>query len=376
MAVDPEDIHAISIALVQLYRDVELRLATLIASYIRRGIDAPAWMEERLAAIGDLRRAAGDILGQLELDASELLRQYIAEAYRTGWGAALTDIPEPIAAGLAQAAIAEVPRVAAMESLAAALIADVGERHANVLRHVIDVYRATIAQAAALSIGGGVTRLQASQDAYARLTRQGVAAFVDARGRTWRLSSYVEMAVRTVTQRAAVQGQTDRLQTLGLDLVIVSNSPRECPRCRPWEGKILSISGGQRGRVRVRSVTTGRMVTVDVAGTVDEARRAGLQHPNCTHSLRAYLPGATQVPRGDLSNPDGYEAKERQREIERAIRHWKERAAAALTPEARKAAEAKVRAWQAEMRAHLAANPGLKRLRYREQIGAGNIPRP
>src|SRR5690606_27572451 len=140
------------------------------------------------------------------------------------------------------AATATVTRTAAMESLAAALMSDVGERHANVLRHVIDVYRATIAQASALSIAGGVTRRQASQDAYQRFVDQGVASFTDSRGRTWRLSSYVEMAVRTVTQRAAVQGQTDRLQSLGLDLVIVSNSPRECPRCRPWEGKVLSIS--------------------------------------------------------------------------------------------------------------------------------------
>src|SRR5690606_17214059 len=37
----------------------------------------------------------------------------------------------------------------------------------------------------------------------------------------------------------------------------------------------------------------GEMVTVDVAGTVDQAVAAGLLHPNCRHSLSAFLPGIT-----------------------------------------------------------------------------------
>jgi Phage minor capsid protein 2. len=145
--------------------------------------------------------------------------------------------------------------------------------------------------------------------------------------------------------------------------------------CRPWEGKVLSISGNLRGRVELPSMVGEGTVVVDIAGSVDEARAAGLQHPNCTHSLRAFLPGATRRPARPTANAKGYEAKERQREIERQIRKWKEREAAALTDEAKAGAAAKVRAWQKAMRDHLAANPELKRLPYREQIGAGNLPR-
>jgi hypothetical protein len=184
------------------------------------------------------------------------------------------------------------------------------------------------------------------------------------------------MGVRTVTQRAAVQGQTDRLQTLGLDLVQISDSPRECPICRPWEGKILSISGARRGRVEMPSMVGSGTVTVDIAGSLDEARADGLFHPNCTHSARTILPGATRRPPRPTSNPDGYKAKERQRAIERQIRKWKERETAALDPAAAAGAKAKVRAWQKAMRDHLAANPELKRLSYRETPGAGNLPRP
>jgi hypothetical protein len=121
-------------------------------------------------------------------------------------------------------------------------------------------------------------------------------------------------------------------------------------------------------------MTTGQPITIDVAGTLDDARAKGLQHPNCRHSVRAYLPGATRLPTGPTADPQGDVARQRQREIERGIRRWKEREAGALDPAAKTQAAARVRAWQAEMRTHLDDHPDLKRLRYREAIGAGNIP--
>src|SRR5690606_25442364 len=213
-----------------------------------------------------------------------------------------------------------------------------------------------------------------SQAAWAALIDRGIVSFTDRAGRRWRLSSYVEVIGRTNVARAAVQGQPDRLRGLGQDLVIVSDSPRECPKCRPWERKILSISGRTRGRVQVEHATRdGEYVTVDVAGSLDEARSRGLQHPNCTHSLSIYLPGVTTA--GNAKHdPAGYEAKQQQRALERKIREAKLQAHGALTPEAKKAANAKVRAAQAALREHIEQH-GLKRLRYREQIGAGNVPR-
>ena len=175
------------------------------------------------------------------------------------------------------------------------------------------------------------------------------------------------MAVRTTTGQAAVAGHVAQLGAAGVDLVVVSDSPRECPLCRPWEGKVLSLSG-QVGAVILPSVTDGPPVTVTVAGTLAEAKRAGLQHPNCTHRVTAYLPGATKL---DAAQHDaaGYRAKQRQRALERKVREWKRRENLALTDEARARARGKVRDWQAALREHVDTND-LKRLRYREQIGS------
>lgn len=112
------------------------------------------------------------------------------------------------------------------------------------------------------------------------------------------------------------------------------------------------------------------MIRVPVAGSVAFARAAGLQHPNCRHSLSAYLPGVTRAPK-HTADPEGDAARQRQRAIERQIRAWKLRAETAIDPRGPEAtqARAKVGQWQAAMRAHLAANPDLRRQSAREQIG-------
>lgn len=126
------------------------------------------------------------------------------------------------------------------------------------------------------------------------------------------------------------------------------------------------------GRVE-HATRDGEQLLVRVAGSLDEARRAGLQHPNCRHSVSAYTPGITRTETA-TPDPKGYEAGQRQREIERKIRQYKNRSAAATTPEARTAANAKTRQWQTAMRDHLTAHPDLRRLRAREQPGASNLP--
>ncbi|KOX45282.1 phage minor capsid protein [Streptomyces purpurogeneiscleroticus] len=364
-------------ATVDLYRAGEHGLLRLVTRYLATGIDTPGWAIERLAALGQLRRAGQDILDSISDELAETVLQAVANAYAAGGASVLEEIPTELSAGAAAgaAATAVVPRSAAMEALAQALVQDIGARHSNVLRHITDVYRRVVAEGTAASIAGGLTRREASQLTYARLVEQGVVSFVDARGRRWRMSSYVEMAIRTVTQRAAVQGQVDKQRRLGLPFVVVSNEAQECERCRPYEGRVLRIGSGPTGTIEVAHQTTGEPVTIDVRATLDDARSWGFQHPNCRHSVRSYLPGITRLPRQPTADPDGDAARQRQRAIERAIRRWKERELAALTPAAAAQARARVVLWQGQMRQHLAANPTLKRLSYREQIGAGSAPR-
>jgi hypothetical protein len=212
----------------------------------------------------------------------------------------------------------------------------------------------------------------AANQAWNRLLDQGFTAFTDARGRRWSAAGYTEMATRTATAQAAVQGHLDRLESLGLDLVIVSDAPQECRLCRPWEGKILQRAGaGGRRTIEAESELTGEPVTVQVAGSVTEAVSAGLMHPNCRHNLGAYLPGLTRVPT-DTEDPEGDKARQQLRYLEREQRRWKLREAGALDGTERAKAAAKVKARQAQIREHMKANPTLTRRQDREQIDLSN----
>lgn len=356
-----------------LYAAAEERLLGIIARQLADGLDAPQWAERKLAAVQALRRAAQATLDETGRAVTLDVFDVIAEAWNVGHEAALSELgalDEQAAAMVRRNA----PNAADVDRLAEDTVNRVIGRHRSIVRTIVDRFRSVVANVAGL-VTFGRTRRQATQDAMRQWADEGITSFVDQSGRRWKLTSYAEMAVRTATGRAAVEGHMRSLAAAGYDLVIVSDAPRECPLCRPWERQVLSIAGpAGRRTVEVEHATRdGVTVTVQVAGSLDEARLAGLQHPNCRHSVSAYTPGITPVDNAK-SDPDGYEAGQRQRAIERHIRHWKNRAAVAMTPAEKKKANAKVRAWQQAMRDHLAAHPDLQRLRAREQPGASNLP--
>lgn len=380
MAVDPAQVDAIAASVADIYREAETSLARLVARHLSDGLDSPA-AAQRLADIRALRAGAQQIIAALEADTGPATRDALARAYRHGWGSALADLPEQWAprSGIGQAARDAATRRSGtgfVEVLAGALHRDLGHVSRNILRDTLDAYRAVQAAAAGQVLTGAATRRDAAQAMWQRLTDRGITGFTDSAGRRWALSSYAEMATRTNAARAAIEGQVDRLDTIGVELVQVSNAPRECPKCRPFEGKILRTTPGPLDVEVEHPTRDGVMVTVTAYATLDAARAAGLMHPNCRHSVSAYFPGVSRpaASEGPTADPEGYKAQQRQRALERRIRRAKTREQAALTDQARRDARRRVRAAQAALRQHLAAHPDLKRLPYRERIGAGNIP--
>ncbi|QWQ45729.1 phage minor capsid protein [Streptomyces sp. YPW6] len=357
-----------------LYASAEERLLRIIAKQLEAGYDSPQWAERKLAAMTALRRAATAVTDQLDQAVRLEVFEVTAKAYSTGHRAGVAELGA--LDDDARRLVDEIaPQAQAVDRLAEQAVTRVTDTHRSILRTIVDRFRAIVGQVAALPLLGTSTRRQATQDAMRIWADEGITSFVDRAGRRWKLTSYAEMAVRTAVGRAATEGHMRTLEAAGVELVIVSNSPRECPLCRPWETRVLTIGGPDGARtVEVEHGTRdGEMVPVRVAGSLDEARRAGLQHPNCRHSVSAYTPGITRTETA-RPDPEGYEAGQRQREIERKIRQYKNRAAAATTPEEKRAANAKIRQWQGSMRDHLAAHPDLRRLRAREQPGASNLP--
>jgi hypothetical protein len=351
--------------LAELYRGLEQQLAAGIAQRLTPGIETQRWAAQRLAAVGEVRRWATGLAERASGRAGPAAARAVGAAFRRGSVAALRDLGRPERGGY-------LPGQRGLDRLAGALAGRLDNAALPIARSAVDAYQRTVATAAANVLGGAQTRRAAAQQAWNRQLDQGFTAFTDARGRRWSAAGYTEMATRTATAQAAVQGHLDRLESLGLDLVIVSDAPQECKLCRPWEGKVLQRGGAGGSRtIEAESELNGEPVTVQVAGSVTEAISAGLLHPNCRHTMGAYLPGLTRTPT-NTADPEGDAARQKLRYLEREQRRWKLREAGALDDAERAKAAAKVRARQAEIRAHVKSNPTLTRRSDREQIDLSN----
>lgn len=179
-------------------------------------------------------------------------------------------------------------------------IQDLRDGALRVLRAQDDVFRAAVE--ASLDEGNATTRLEKSRRAFAQLTRAGVPGFTDRAGRRWAMGTYTEMATRTATGRAEVAGRLTGYAAAGRDLVIVSDAPEECVMCRPFEGRVFSLSGTSQEYPALTTALAG-----------------GLHHPNCRHDERPYLPGITKR-YGPTADPEGDKIRQRQRALERRVR--------------------------------------------------------
>ncbi|MGW1039885.1 phage minor capsid protein [Streptomyces sp. NPDC002547] len=344
MPISPNDGERAAGPISEGFQDAERGIFARIRRALLPGLGRDSWAAERLAATPRLRRAISTLIPSLRERSAIELRQAVLDAYGIGARAANADLTELGLPVLPDTDAAHARR------LADAVLQDFDPLYARILREGLDVYRGVIAEASQPVLEGRATRIRAAQRALDDFATRGITGFTDRAGRNWELTSYIEMAVRTATGRAAVQAHVDQLRAAGHDLVVVSDAPWECPLCRPWERRVLSITGSTPGYP-----------------TLDAARAAGLQHPSCRHSISLWQPGLsrpTVQPEGQAT----YEDTQKQRYLERQVRAWKRREQAGFDDAARERARASVRAYQARLR-ELTRETGLKRKPSREQTG-------
>lgn len=349
MPISPAMVEAAAEEIRRIYAETEAIVMEKVARRVARGIEEEGYYERKLMEIQTLRREVETEIRRLQRADQEVGR-IVSEAYEKGSDSAIVDLRKVARGETLRTAFTATNRMA-IERLAQVAVGNLRATHLRILRQAEDVYRQVITETAAPQVlTGALTRREAAQAALNRFADMGITGFVDRAGRTWTIESYAEMATRTAAGQAAVQGHIDRLIENDRDLVIVSDAPEECPLCAPWEGRVLSLTGRTPGYP-----------------TVDQARAAGLFHPNCRHSLGAYIPGLTE-PMRQTRDAEGYQERVQQRYMERQIRKWKLRESVAITEEARREARAKVRAWQARIREFVDEHD-RKRLYYREQVG-------
>lgn len=367
--LDPILAARLAEAVGDVYADAEVTLLKMIADRLTRGLESPQWAERQLIEVQNLRTDARHFVSQVDRVATAEIESAVATSRQVGVRAAQQDIDRvrqtPVTFGASG-----VIDTHAVVALTAESVGAARSTNSYILRSTDDAYRRAIAEVSGRVITGTQTRQQAAQQALNNLARQGITGFVDRGGRNWQASSYVEMALRTSTHRAMIQGHTDRLQAAGLDLVLISSHPNPAPMCQPYEGKILSLSGNVRGDVTVTNALDGQPMTVNVWSSMAEAEMNGLHHPNCKHTHTAFVPGASQ-PAVAPYDPKGYENSQKQRYLERGVRAARRNEAVQQTAADRKAARARTKAWQSRAEEH-AEQTGIPRRLDRERLQTGD----
>lgn len=317
MAISPDFARELVQGIRDVYENATTKLIQTIAREVARGARKPGEADERLEAFTLLMAQVDIIIDELRRDVPGAVEQAIAFAYRRGSSVATVDAKDAGVPNAMAGAVASVGRTDAITRLLSDAMRPHEEAILQIRRRVQDMFDRAVTSAVATLLTGVGTRQEAARDAVLDLMRSGIVTFTDKSGRKWDLASYVEMATRTSAGNAMVEGHTDRLVDLDQDLVIVSNAPEECKICRPYESAVLSISGRTTGRL-----PDGTTVKASLA----EARRDGLHHANCRHSLNLYLPGVTEAPTR-TADPEGDKLRQRQRAYERRVRDWKRRVA-------------------------------------------------
>lgn len=239
------------------------------------------------------------------------------------------------------------------------------------LRYMNDVYRKTILRTAAAMQAGGQTLQQVTDAATRDFLDQGIACIRYRNGRRVNISTYAEMALRTAGTRAMLMGEAAQRERLGLDTVLVSQYGACSKTCLPWQGLVYiddvfqpyhgpRTPGGTYGISR-----NGRQYPL-----LSVAMQGGLFHPNCRHTLSTWVEGISTRPRpmdkAKVEAAAQLEAK--QRALERSVRKAKRQAAGLCDPAAAKAARARVRAAQKELRDFVADHGDvLRRNVWRER---------
>lgn len=239
------------------------------------------------------------------------------------------------------------------------------------LRYMNDVYRKTILRTAAAMQAGGQTLQQATDAATRDFLDQGIACIRYRNGRRVNISTYAEMALRTAGTRAMLMGEAAQRERLGLDTVLVSQYGACSKTCLPWQGLVYiddvfqpyhgpRTPGGTYGISR-----NGRQYPL-----LSVAMQGGLFHPNCRHTLSTWVEGVSTRPRpmdkAKVEAAAQLEAK--QRALERSVRKANRQAAGLCDPAAAKAARARVRAAQKELRDFVADHGDvLRRNVWRER---------
>ena len=173
-----------------------------------------------------------------------------------------------------------------LEALIEATTHDMEKAETAILRKAEDDYRQAIYNAQVYANTGAGTYEKAVDMATKDMLSRGINCVQYINGARHTLADYADMAIRTASKRAYLQGEGEKRQEWGIATVIVNKRGNPCPKCLPFCGKVLIDdvwSGGPEDGV---DLETGKKYPL-----MSYAISQGLYHPRCRDSHTTYFSG-------------------------------------------------------------------------------------
>ena len=233
-----------------------------------------------------------------------------------------------------------------LEALIKATRDDMEKVETAVLRKANDDYRKAIFNAQVYANTGAGTYEKAVDMATKDMLSRGLNCVEYANGARHTLSDYADMAIRTASKRAYLQGEGEKRQEWGVTTVIMAKRGNPCPKCLPFVGKVLIDdvwSGGSKDGV---DPETGKKYPL-----MSYAISKGLYHPRCKDSHTTYFPGFSTADDNwtkEELEAIGQQSKDeaRQQYAERQVEKYDRLAEYSLDEENRKQYENRAKQWK------------------------------
>lgn len=334
----------------------------LIASMIRNldrhraeedelGIRWPQWQVEQLRALEGYKEANKQRFTTFQ-DINRQIDAMIRQAYTDGSQDQEVSILDAIKRGfrgvkrdpLLQGSFFRLNE-RKLEALIKATVSDMQAAETAVLRLSEDKYRSIIFNAQVFANTGAGSYAKAVDMATKDFLKAGLNCVQYKNGARHTLSDYADMAIKTASTRAYLQGEGQRRQEWGISTVIMNKRGNPCPKCLPFVGKVL-----------IDDVWSGGSPEDGDYPLMSDAIAAGLYHPRCKDGHVTYFPEFDDEPDDRFTREEIDEIEERNREeakLQYAFRQMElfgRLAQYSLDPENKKEYAAKEKEWADQVR--------------------------
>lgn len=345
----------------------------LIASMIRNmdrhraweddeGIQWSMWQAEQLKALEKYKKANQKRYGKQFKNINGQIGEILYKARQNGNMQQEIQILNAIKNGftganrVTQGTAAEFFRLndRKLEALIEATTSDMAQAETAILRKANDEYRKAIYNAQVYANTGAGTYEKAVDMATKDMLSRGLACVEYANGARHTLANYADMAIRTASKRAYLQGEGEKRQEWGITTVIMVKRGNPCPKCLPFVGKVL-----------IDDVWSGGKQSDGPYPLMSRAIASGLYHPRCKDSHTTYFPGISTADdtwtKEELESIEQANKKETGRQYaERQAERYERLAAYSLSPENKKQYKQKADEWDEKAGKRYAVSDEIK----------------